>query len=182
MSVIADFSIPAEQFAIGHVLEVRPGVKIRLETMIPTSGVVIPYFWVETPDVEAVAAALRDSDIVDEVSIVDEIGDEALFHVRWNDQVDGLIEAIDESEAFILQGRGEGDRWSFQLRFPEYEALSAFYRAVVEKDISIDLEGIHDLISATEETGFGLTPEQREVLSLALAEGYFAVPREITLV
>lgn len=182
MSVIADFSIPADQFAIGHLLEVRPGVRVRFESMIPTGGVIIPYFWVRGPDVETVEAALRASPMVEAVSVVDELDDETLFRVAWAEGVDGFIESITRADAVVLDGEGHGDHWSFQLRFPEYEALSTFYHDLVEKDISVDVEDIHNPIEFEETMEFGLTPEQHEALSIALEAGYFAVPRETTMV
>ncbi|MFB6185100.1 MAG: helix-turn-helix domain-containing protein [Haloarculaceae archaeon] len=182
MSVIADVSIPADQFALGSLLEVRPGVKVRLETMIPTSGAMIPYFWVESPDADAVEAALRESPTVEEVLTVDDIGDETLFRVQWSEDIDGLIEALSNFDVVVLEGVGHGDHWTFQLRFPEYDTLSTFYRTLVDKDISVDLSGINNPMETSQGLEFGLTPEQREVLLLALDEGYFSVPREVTLV
>ena len=182
MSVIADFSIPAEQFALGHLLEVRPGVQVRLESMVPTGETMIPYFWVEDPDIEAVEEALLESTYVEEASIVDRVGDEALFRVVWAEDVNGIIETITETESVILEGNGHGDNWTFELRFPEYDALSQFYHSVVEKDISITLENVHNPIDQSGPQPNVVTDEQGEALQTALEEGYFAVPREITLV
>lgn len=180
MSVIVDFSVPADQFALGRLLEVRPGVQVRLESVIPTSDVMIPYFWVQSPDVEAVETTLQESPIVEDVMVVDQVEDETLFRVRWSEDINGIIESIRQSDAVILNGTGHGDDWSFELRFPEYESVSTFYRDVVNRGITIDLEGIHNPIESSD--GIRLTPEQREALLTALDEGYFAVPREITMV
>ena len=182
MSVIADFSVPAEQFALGHLLEVRPGVQVHLESMVPTGETMIPYFWVEDPDIEAVEEALLESTYVEEASIVDRVGDEALFRVVWAEDVNGIIETITETESVILEGNGHGDNWTFELRFPEYDALSRFYRSVVEKGISITLENVHNPIDQSGPRSNVLTDEQREALQTALEEGYFTVPREVTLV
>lgn len=182
MSVIADISIPAEQFALGDVLEVRSGVEVRLESMIPTGEAVIPYFWVKNTDAEAVGRALRESDIVEEVRIVDEANEETLFRVQWSEEVNGVIDAIKDTHAVVLEGNGRGDYWSFQLRFPEYDSLSTFYRSLVEKDVSVEVEGIHNPVDSPQSAEFGLTPEQFEALSKALEAGYFTVPRQITLV
>ena len=182
MSVIADVSIPAEQFALGHLLEVRPGVQVRLESMIPTGETTIPYFWVETPDVDAVEAALRESPIVEAATIVDRVGDEALFRVDWTADVDGVVDAITEADCVILGGNGHGDHWTFQLRFPDYDDLSTFYRTVMDKGISVDLEGVHNPMEESGPPVGKLTAEQREALRIAFEAGYFSVPREITLV
>lgn len=118
MSVIADISIPAEQFALGALLEVRPNIQVRLESMIPTSGSVVPYFWVQSSDADAIEAALGDSDVVEEVHVVDTADGETLIRVQWTEVINGLIEAISEADAAVLDGRGHGDRWSFQCGSP----------------------------------------------------------------
>lgn len=182
MSVIADISTPAGEFPLGHLLEVRKGVHVRLETMVSSGGSMIPYFWVESPDVEAVEDALLESISVESATIVDRVGDEALFRVTWSGTIDGVVETVGETDGVILGGEGHGDHWTFQLRFPEYDALSTFYRSVTDKGISMDVERINELISQPGTPSTALSEEQREALRMALEEGYFGVPREITLV
>lgn len=182
MSVIAEFTIPADEFALGHLLEVREGVKVRLESMIPTGGAMIPYFWVQSPDVEAVQEALLDSPIVHDVKVVDTVEEEALFRVNWAEEVDGLVTSIRQSDGVVLEGEGHGDYWTFQFRFPEYESLSTFYRDTVDTGITIDLENVHNPIDATPASEMGITPEQYEALELAVDSGYFSIPRETTLI
>lgn len=182
MSVIADFSVPADQFPLGNLLEVRSGVQVRLESLIPTGQSLVPYFWVRSPDVDAVERALEESDHVDEVELVDHVGDETLFRVAWTESIDGLVGAMQETQSVILGGTGHGDNWSFQLRFPGNDSLSTFYRTVVEKGIDLELEGVHNPLEASEPPELQLTDEQREALVVALERGYFEVPRETTLV
>jgi predicted DNA binding protein len=182
MSVLAEFSIPADQFALGQLLEVRPGVRIRLESMVPTGDAVIPYLWVRSPDAGAVREALRGSAIVESAHVLDEVDDETLFRVDWSGEVNGFVGAIRETRAVVLEGEGHGDRWSFQLRFPEYDALSAFHSDVVDRGVSVELEGVHNPIESPSPESFGLSSEQYEALELALERGYFAVPREVTMV
>lgn len=181
MSVIANLTIPADQFALGDLLEVRSGVQVRLESMVPIGDVVVPYFWIRSPDVDAVKSALENSPFVEEVRVVDHVAEETLFRVDWADGVNGVLEAISNTEAVLIQETGHGDRWSFQLRFPESEALSTFYRGLVDKGISIDLESVHNPVDTTDQVQTQLTSEQQEALVLAFEKGYFAVPRETTL-
>ena len=182
MSVIAEFTLPADQSELGRILEVGSGVQVRLEPIVPTSDVAVPYFWVEAPDHEAIETTLSESDLVDEVRVVDEADDETLFRVQWAAGNDGFIEAVSETDAALLDGQCYGDHWSFQLRFPDHETLSAFYRDVVDRDVSVTLDGTHNSTTAPGASEFGLSPEQHEALSVALQAGYFDVPREMTLV
>jgi predicted DNA binding protein len=181
MSVIADVSIPAEQFALGHLLEVRPGVQVRLESMVPTGDSMVPYFWVETPDIEAVEEALLDSPLVEAVTILDRVGDAALFRVNWTEGIDGVVETMEMTNSVILDGSGHGDHWTFQIRFPDDEDLSTFYRTVTDKGIALELEDVHTSNELSGPPTTKLTDEQREALRIAFEEGYFDIPRKITL-
>lgn len=178
MSVIANITIPAEAFPLGTLLSAQPGTRVRLETIVPTAEDMIPYFWVRNPAVETVTTEIGNPAGVESIEVVDEISDEALCRVRWTEDVGGLVASIAATEATILRGTGGGDRWEFQLRFPDYDGLSAFYQDAQQRGIAIDLERVHNPIDQSDDP---LTDAQREALLIALEEGYFSVPRETTL-
>ncbi len=182
MSVIANFTVPALDFALGRVLEVERGLRIQVESMIPTGDAVMPYLWVPSHATGAIAAAIEDTDVARSVTVVDEVGDETLLRVEWGPDVDGLVASALAVDAAILEAVGTGDDWSFQLRFADYDALSEFYRRCVDHDVSIELEQVHNPVEPDGPARYGLTPDQRETLMTALETGYFAVPRETTLV
>lgn len=182
MSVIANFSVPALDFALGEVLEVERGLRIRVESMVPTGEAVMPYLWVPSHATEAVVAAIEDTPVARGVEVVDEVGDETLLRVEWGPDVDGLVGSALAVDAAVMEAIGTGDEWSFQLRFSDYDDLSAFYRRCVEHDVSLRLEQVHNPVEPDGTTRYGLTPEQRETLVAAMEAGYFSVPRETTLV
>jgi predicted DNA binding protein len=182
MSVIVEFTVPADQFALGDLLAVNGGVEVRLESFVPTRGGVIPFFWVANEHTEAVETALQNAPIVERVKRVDELESSTLFRVDWSPDVDGLVKAIVENEGIILEGVGLDDTWSFQIRFPDHDALSGFYHHSLEADLSLNLMTLHRSTQAANNDAAGLTPEQREALQVALEAGYFDVPRAVTLV
>ncbi|WP_255151371.1 bacterio-opsin activator domain-containing protein [Halorarius halobius] len=182
MSVIARFSIPAEEFTLGEALEVREGVEIRLESMIPTGDDLVPYFWVSSADAPAVQSALEGSELTESVRVVDEVNGESLFRVDWSTEVNGVIDAIDAAEAVVLEGEGRGDHWAFRVRFPEHAALSQFYRSCVDAGITVDLNEVNSPLADGSTGGYGLSEEQQTALEVALERGYFDIPRGITLV
>jgi hypothetical protein len=75
MGVIALFHVPATEFPLGDLLEVREGIPVRVESIVPSGDSLFPYFSVPTGDADAVHAALRDSPLVEEVRAVDEMED-----------------------------------------------------------------------------------------------------------
>lgn len=44
MVVIADFGVPAEQFALGRLFKAFPDIEVELERIVPGVNVMIPYF------------------------------------------------------------------------------------------------------------------------------------------
>lgn len=182
MSVIAELTVPADQFALGDLLEGGRGPGIRLDSMAGRDGMEVPYLWVASQDAAIVEETLAQSPAVEEVRVLDEVGDETLFRVTWAGAVDGVVDAIHRTEAVVLDGEGRGEDWLFRLRFPHYGDLSAFYRTLADRGVTVGLEGVHDRLDSSPTREIDLTPEQREALLLALEEGYFDVPRETTLV
>ena len=180
MSVIATVTVPAEEFALGDVLEVRRGIQVRLEATIPIGTANAPCFWVPSADADAVEGALRRSSLVETFRVLGRAGEETLFQAQWAEEVDGLVDAIDRSEGIVLEGFGRGDDWSFRLRFPEHDDLSAFYRSCTERGLQIGLEEMYASVGADRGTEFGLTSAQYETLVTALEAGYFDVPRRVT--
>lgn len=181
MSVIARFTVPAEQFPLGDVLEVEKGIQIRLESMIPTGDSLIPYFWVETAYAADVEKALQESALIETVHVVDRTDVETLFRVTWSPEVNGLIDAIERSEAVLMEADGLGDTWSFRMRFPEHDQLSEFYRTCADQGLTLELDEINNPLGNETSGEFGLTDAQRDALLAALESGYFDVPRGITL-
>lgn len=181
MSVAANFTVPADEFALGELLEVPGEPEIRLESLIPTGDSVMPYFWVSGDHADAVETTLLSSDVIEEVAVVDESGSEVLFRVAWSDEVDGLFGLVRDADAALLAAEGLGDEWEFRFRFPDRDALSGFYRSCVEKDLTVELEEVKGSFEPTGPEGFGVTEPQREVLLTGLEEGYFDVPRGINL-
>lgn len=182
MTVIADFTVPADDFALGRIMEVRRGINVKLETMVPTGESLMPYFWVPAEDADSVEAVLRDDPLTVNVERVDEANGEVLFRIAWTAKINGLVDALLDTEAVVLRAEGTGDDWVMELRFGDYDALSEFYQGCTQQDIRIDLDKVHSSLEDPSNAGYGLTSEQRETLLAALESGYFEVPRETTLV
>lgn len=182
MSVIAHFTTPAEDFIFEGVLDTQSGAWIRLETMVPTGSTLIPYCWISGVDIPSVEAALEASPFIEDSRVLDELDDEALFRIEWTTEFDGLIDAIRESNAVMLEGVGSSGEWSFRFRFPDYESLSLFYQTCADNGVRLSLDKIHNPVEPNEMAGYGLTTHQRQALLVAFELGYFDIPRRTTLV
>jgi predicted DNA binding protein len=182
MSVIASVEMPAEEFALGAALT-DPGVRIRLERVVPTGETFAPYFWVSDDSSERVERVLEADDDVDSVRVLDQLNGETLVRVEWRDPVDRVVEIAHETNARLLEAVGENGAWDVRLRFPDHANLTEFYRSCARDGVTIDLQGVYSPdVSKSVGLADGLTDVQRKTLRVALEAGYFDVPRETNLV
>ncbi|MCO8245048.1 MULTISPECIES: helix-turn-helix domain-containing protein [unclassified Haladaptatus] len=179
MSVTADLSISGEEFVLGTALLTDADVHIELERVVPSSRQVLPFFWAIGSDFETFENDVRSNPNVQSLIALDRIEGRVLYRVEWSEEVESFIYGIAEVGATILEATG--DRvWRFRLRFHDHGALSAFHDYCEVRNIGYTLDRVvTDLAEEREE--FGLTPEQRETLMLALERDYFDVPRGVTL-
>jgi predicted DNA binding protein len=133
-------------------------------------------------DAERVESALSNSDLVGGAERIDEVNGLALITLDWDSSSEGFVDVVTRTGATILEGYCEDGWWTFRMRFAEFQSLSTFYNDCTEAGISLEVRRLHDLADQNPDTPYGLTEEQHRTLLVALERGYFAIPRETTLV
>ena len=181
MTVIANVRLSGSDFALGRAFQPVPDVTLSVESIVPISSAVLPYFWVEGDGADAIIELLREIEYVEHAAVVAEMEAKQLLEIEWGDSPGDLIPILLETGAIVLEASMTADEWTFRLRFREYEDLSAFSRRCREADISVQLQQLYSPSGTAEVPQCDLTTEQREVLTTALEHGYFEVPRNVTL-
>ena len=183
MAVEVQLTMSSANFLFGQVFETVPSAYLELDRVVPVGDpdAVIPFIWIRTEsDPTIVTEILEEVTGVSDVEVVHSTGDEHLVRLRWTAPDNGLLEGIQQTGGSLLSGYAEGDQWSLALRFTDHDDLSAFNTYCADNEIRFDV---------TRVTGFGgspihecvMTPEQRSALELAIEEGYYKVPREVSL-
>lgn len=181
MSVLLEFTIPAQAFHLGEVLSGHPGMHLELERIVPTENVMMPFIWATGTDHDDFEREVRGHSAVEELLRLDVIGDKALYRIVWADGPHDLIKGVSETDAVVMQAHGNGD-WTFRLRFSDHDKLSQFHNYVLDNGLPIHIERTYTLNETTERGHqFNLTVEQREALVLALQRGYFETPSAVGL-
>lgn len=180
MAIIADITVPADAFALGRVLEAVPEAAIELERIVPLQEAIIPLFWVSGTDPEALEATIRQEPKVETVEQLTTTDDKTLFEVQWHSEIDGMVRALIDTRAKILEATGTAETWNFRLRFSAHEDLSTFNMTLTEADIPVTLRHIYNPSPPAAEAS-GLSTDHRETLLNAHQHGYFKVPRRTTL-
>jgi predicted DNA binding protein len=182
MSVITTIEVAAEDFALEEALSANPGIRVRLERVIPFGSSFIPYFWASDDDVEEIEGVLADARDIRSFRVVDRLDHEALFRVEWWEVTDGALDALVGAGGTILEATGEDGVWTVQVRFDDHSGLTAFYRECAERGVPLEIRSVHNPgIPEIADFDIDLTDKQYEALSRALEAGYFEVPRSTNL-
>jgi predicted DNA binding protein len=181
MTIIAELTIASEEFLLGQVLSRYTETHIEMERIVPASGAVMPYVWVEGDDLDSFERVVQESDHVENLAVLDRFETEGLYRVEWADEVESLINGISRTNATIIEARGN-DKWTFRLRFQDHSGLAQFHNYCSIHDISFTLERLYTLDQLKKEGhALDLTATQRNALVMAVERGYFEVPRRVTL-
>lgn len=181
MSVIVDFSLPTEAFALTHTFRESPKTVIEIERLATHSREwVMPFLWATDDEPEPLGTVLEDDPSVTEVTTIDRTADVGLYNVRWSEDVMAVVDAIVDQHGIILEARASGGEWHMKLRFLEKQNLETFQSYFDDHGYTFE---IHRLTTEDEpkHREFGLTPAQHEVLVTALEVGYFDIPRETNI-
>jgi predicted DNA binding protein len=178
MIVIADITVPASAFELGRVLEEFPNARIELERIVPLRDTIIPLFWVTGENEDDILPVLESSPLTAEARFLTDDGNRQLFEVRWTAEVDGLVTALVETGAKMLEGSSTGEGWDFRLQFRNREDLSKFRDIAEASDIPIMLRRLYNPNFPRDESV--LSTEQAEAIMYAYERGYFEVPRGVT--
>lgn len=178
MSVIGDFTIPADSFALGDALSVEPEVTVEADRLATHSTMeVLPFLWATGDEAAAFQRAMADDSTVESATVSEETDAEVLYKLEWSESVMELIDDMVDHHAAIVEARGREDRWRLKLRFAEETMVSSFQEHFRERGIEFE---VHQLSRPdhTRQREFGLTPEQHDALVTASREGYFRIPRD----
>lgn len=189
MSVLAEFTVPADEFVLEDTLTEASGMRIEIKRVIGGESTVTPYFWASDGDFSQFEDALHDDEMVQEVLTLERddetrVDDEEdrFYRVTWEMTVPALISAVSEAKATVLEAVSEdGDDWEVKVLFPHEEALSAFHEYCLEHDFDVEPRRVYEPKNPQERAEYGVTEAQQEALQAAYEAGYFAVPREQTL-
>ena len=191
MSILAEFIIPADTFVLADTITTQPDMRIEIKRVVGGAEHVTPYFWAYGSDFEAFEASLRSDETVQDVLSLDEQADapgqsdaqeERFYRVTWERSVPNLIDAVSVAKATVLEAvTTEGDRWEVKILFPDEEALGAFNEYGLDSGFSFEPTRLYRPENPEERGEFELTSAQLEALKAAYEEGYFNVPRDITL-
>jgi len=177
MTVIAEYRLPTDELALGRA--VPDGVTVEVERVVENSPSAVGYFW--TPaDPDGVEGTLAEDPVVHGASVTEDPVRDHQCHGVVRLAEGSPLRAVLDHEGEVIEATRDGDGWDLLLSFPDVDRLSAFRGDIVD-DHESDLVSVYDP-QESDAPDTDLTERQRETLVTAYREGYFDIPRKVTLV
>lgn len=179
MSLIAEFTVPAEQFVLYETLCEVPEMIVEIERVIAHEpDRLMPYFWTSNGDNQKFEAAAENDPSVEGLTKLDELDGAVLYRANWVQGVEAVVHAYTKTGAVLIDATGRNDQWELQLRFDTEDDVIRFKSYLDESDLSMDLDRLYQPSRPTSESLSTLTETQRETIRAGLRSGYYEIPRE----
>lgn len=179
MSIVADFSVPAEAFCLGETLDTLPGAAVELDQVVAHSpDHVMPFVWVIDAGLEAFSSAVAADPTVENAAVTDSFEDAHLFEVTWADVVSDRLHTVLDHAGVLLEARGTGDEWRLQVRFVDRSQFSDFE----DHFRTFGPLTLHRMTTPRTPGAvhYGVSSKQREALLAAYDAGYYDTPSSAT--
>lgn len=179
MSLVADFSVPADAFCLGDALNAVPSATAELDRLVAHSpDYVMPFVWILDTDRDAFDAAVAGDPTVEAAEITDSFDETYLYQFTWADVVTERLGVILDHEGVLLEARGSSDEWRLWVRFGTRDHFSEFQ----EHFDRFGAVTLHELTSPRTVGGakYGVSTKQREALLAAYDAGYYENPSRTT--
>jgi predicted DNA binding protein len=182
MSIIAEIRARSPDLALTDALDAVPEMGLEVVNELGTDeGGHYLFFWARGGDVGSFETAMAGDPTVATADRYTELADRVLYRIQLSDAArvvlyEGWVAAgADYTEAWYDDGW-----WRARMRFPDREALAQFERWCTDRGVRFELDSVYT-DHPREDRVPVLTDAQQEVLGVALAEGYFEVPREASM-
>lgn len=162
MSTVAEFSIPADDFPLGHIFETLSGVTIEIERVVPTNEAILPYFWVRNVPVNRVQTTLEAQGALESFTIVDDLGEQGFVRARWNPDVEGVFTGIVETDLTVLSATGTPEEWRFEFRAELPDQIGAFQQYCADHGIDVELIRLHGAAGMTQRVSTASHPNSEK--------------------
>jgi predicted DNA binding protein len=180
MAIIAQIRIPADSFELGRILELESETTIQLEAVVPLGDKAVSFFSVSDEVRKPFENSVREHPSVDDLAEISRHGNEQLYSLRQSVSQDTFLQGVLEIHGQILIGKGTASEWAFELRFPTRDPLTEFQEYCSNACIKHVMGRVYSPVRSGVGVWYGLTPAQRETLLLAVNNGYYSIPRQVS--
>jgi predicted DNA binding protein len=139
------------------------------------------YFFLVGNDRDSFERALASDHTVADAKRLSGFKSKQLYRLTYSDTALLISPTVTEVGGLTHEATATDNGWMFTLQVPDRDALATIWEHARNNGIAWDLVELDRGRPLTNDSLYGLTDTQRETLLIALEEGYFSEPREVTL-
>lgn len=182
MSITATVHIKHERLALVPTLRHLNGISIQVITQGNTDpGSTTFPFLIEYDDQAELEAMLDEDLTVESFDLVDWTDGNGIYYIQHTPETKLISTAVTDVNGFLAHTETKQGGWLVRLLLPDKEALTVIWEWARSNDVSFEIIEVYGNNETAGDTSYGLTPEQRQALTVAYEKGYFGEPREISL-
>ena len=179
-SIVAEFVIDRPIYAT--VLDELPETQLVVEGMTACNrDTILVTFWAESDDFETFEHGLKYEEAIHTIEMLSgQVDNQKLYQIRLSAAATTYWEWTNLGGVLLACTLDHDGMWMC-MRFPNRSALAACREYCTERDCSFSLKGLQTTTAGRDGGSNGLTTTQEEILTAALDEGYFNIPRDTTM-
>ena len=184
MTTIAELSLPTEEFALAATMDRLPDLEVRVESVVAEGPVrTMPLVWFSNVAPDELEVTLEQDPTVDEyLRLLESSDDEWFYRLQYGEEIASVCQVIYDHGGTVLDAHVTDGEWTVRLLFPEREELSNAVRTIEDRGVRVDVRRMVDAGADEDlEAAAALTEPQQEAIAEAYRQGYYDVPREISL-
>ena len=182
MATTGIITVAKDDIALAQLSRALDTPRCRFERTAGTASESTNCVWIQAPGDGRIDDALAADDSVREYTRLLESGEEQLYDVTFTARMSAFRDHLFDHDGAILDAYTGEDTWTFHLRFPTRSAFSAAVTDCSDDGFDVTVRRVFDADSPRNGNAtIGITDGQYEALCLAVENGYFEVPREVTL-
>ncbi|QLG48055.1 helix-turn-helix domain-containing protein [Natrinema halophilum] len=185
MTTIAELSLSTDEFALAETFHQLPALEVRVESVVAEGPVrTAPLVWFSNVDREELEEALTaDPTVAEHRQLLAKTADDELFYrLQYTEVVASVCRCVYAHGGTVLDAQVSDEQWTLRLLFPHRDELSTAVSDIEERGVRIDVKRMVEAGQDEDfETTAALTEPQQEAIAEAYQQGYYDVPREISL-
>lgn len=182
MGKVLDLSLPAEQFALGDTLASLPDATVETVPVAahgPRES--MSFLSASSSNANRLDDLLRSDETTKGVTRLSGNGGRQLYRIRWQMQVQIVIDVLLQTAGSLLSAKGTSDGWELCVMFPQQVSVSTIRENWRTHGIDPTIHRINGVSGMAGHEGVKLSQCQHDSLLKAFEMDYYEVPRGITL-
>lgn len=175
----ARFELPAEEFGLAGLFEQVPDARVEIDPLVASPADQALIVIHSDGSRQVVDAALRSDPTVGAVEYFTKRADEWIYQITWQSRPRQLIQCLVDVGVSVLSIQGQTGQWNLRLLSSDRDGIAQAHDALEDLGCAVEWLTISTLDGDVGRST--LTDDQHEAVVAGSKEGFYNIPRDITL-